>query len=48
MTARDLRTNFRDMRKQGLRSFTVGAIGEVVIAVFTLGLVVGAEELFGF
>ncbi|MGC1483232.1 MAG: putative sulfate exporter family transporter [Candidatus Acidiferrum sp.] len=43
-----LRTNFRDMRKQGLRPFAVGAIGEVVIAVFTLGLVVGAEKLFGF
>jgi uncharacterized integral membrane protein (TIGR00698 family) len=43
-----LRTNFRDMRKQGLRPFAVGAIGEVVIAIFTLGLVVGAERLFGF
>ncbi len=43
-----LRTNFRDMRTQGLRPFAVGAIGEVVIAVFTLGLVVGAEKLFGF
>src|SRR6202166_1813122 len=43
-----LRTNFRDMRKQGLRPFAVGAIGEVVIAVFTLGLVVAAEKLFGF
>ena len=43
-----LRTNLRDMRKQGLRPFAVGAIGEVVIAVFTLGLVVGAEKLFGF
>jgi uncharacterized integral membrane protein (TIGR00698 family) len=42
-----LRTNFRDMRKQGLRPFAVGAIGEVVIAAFTLGLVVGAEKLFG-
>lgn len=43
-----LRTNFREMRKQGLRPFAVGAIGEVVIAAFTLGLVVGAEKLFGF
>lgn len=42
-----LRTNFSAMRKQGLRPFAVGAIGEVVIAVFTLGLVVGAERLFG-
>lgn len=43
-----LRTNFREMRKQGLRPFAVGAIGEVVIAVFTLGLVIGAGKLFGF
>ncbi|MGB7280982.1 MAG: putative sulfate exporter family transporter [Candidatus Acidiferrum sp.] len=43
-----LRTNFRDLRKQGLRPFAVGAIGEVVIAAFTLGLVIGAEKLFGF
>src|SRR5205807_10577910 len=43
-----LRTNFREMRKQGLRPFAVGAIGEVAIAVFTLALVVGAEKLIGF
>jgi uncharacterized integral membrane protein (TIGR00698 family) len=43
-----LRTNIREMRKQGLRPFAVGAIGEIVIAVFTLGLVVGAGKLFGF
>jgi uncharacterized integral membrane protein (TIGR00698 family) len=42
-----LRTNFGDMRKQGLRPFAVGAIGEVVIAGFTLGLVYGAGKLFG-
>ncbi|MGB8322687.1 MAG: putative sulfate exporter family transporter [Candidatus Acidiferrum sp.] len=43
-----LRTNFREMRKQGLRPFAVGFIGEVAIALFTLGLVVGAGKLFGF
>jgi uncharacterized integral membrane protein (TIGR00698 family) len=43
-----LRTNFREMRKQGLRPFAVGAIGEVAIAVFTLVLVAGAGKLFGF
>jgi uncharacterized integral membrane protein (TIGR00698 family) len=43
-----LRTNFREMRKQGLRPFAVGFIGEVAIAVFTLGLVIGAGKLFGF
>jgi len=42
-----LRTNFREMRKQGLRPFTVGAIGEVVIAAFTLALVFGAQKLLG-
>jgi uncharacterized integral membrane protein (TIGR00698 family) len=39
-----LRTNLRDMAKQGLRPFAVGAIGEVVIAILTLGLVLGAER----
>jgi len=43
-----LRTNFREMRKQGLRPFAVGFIGEVAIAVFTLLLVVGAARLFNF
>ena len=41
-----LRTNFREMRKQGLRPFAVGAIGEVAIAAFTLLLVVAADHLF--
>jgi len=41
-----LRTNFREMRKQGLRPFAVGAIGEVAIAVFTLALVVAADKVF--
>jgi len=43
-----LRTNFREMRKQGLRPFAVGFIGEVAIALFTLLLVVGAARLFNF
>jgi uncharacterized integral membrane protein (TIGR00698 family) len=43
-----LRTNFRDMKKQGLRPFAVGAIGEVIIAVFTLALVLGAERVLHF
>jgi uncharacterized membrane protein YadS len=42
-----LRTNFREMRKQGLRPFAVCAIGEVVIAIFTLSLVAGAGKCFG-
>ena len=42
-----LRTNFRQMAKQGLRPFAVGAIGEVAIAAFTLALVFGAQRLLG-
>ena len=34
-----LRTNIGEMRKQGIRPFLVGAIGEIVIALLTLGLV---------
>ncbi len=41
-----LRTKFREMRKQGLRPFAVGAIGEIVIAAFTLLLVITADRLF--
>jgi uncharacterized integral membrane protein (TIGR00698 family) len=43
-----LRTNFREMRKQGLRPFAVGFIGEIAIAAFTLVLVIVAGRLFGF
>jgi uncharacterized integral membrane protein (TIGR00698 family) len=39
-----LRTNIGDMRKQGLRPFIVGALGEIVIAFLTLGLVYGANR----
>jgi uncharacterized integral membrane protein (TIGR00698 family) len=42
-----LRTNFREMSKQGLRPFVVGALGEVLIAALTLGLVVGANRIWG-
>ena len=43
-----LRTNFREMRQQGLRPFAVGFIGEITIAAFTLLLVIGADKLFHF
>src|SRR5215471_12323476 len=43
-----LRTNFREMRRQGLRPFAVGFIGEIAIAIFTLGLVIAAARLFHF
>jgi len=39
-----LRTNIGEMRKQGLRPFAVGALGEVAIAFLTLGLVYGADK----
>jgi uncharacterized membrane protein YadS len=42
-----LRTNFRQMSKQGLRPFVVGALGEVLIACLTLGLVIGANRIGG-
>lgn len=41
-----LRTNIRELTKQGLRPFIVGAVGEVVIAFITLGLVFGAAHWF--
>src|SRR6267378_1073107 len=41
-----LRTNFKALSKQGLKPFAVGAIGEVVIAAFTLGLVLAAQRIF--
>src|SRR4029077_8051691 len=43
-----LRSNFREMRKQGLRPFAVGFIGEIAIAAFTLLMVMAAGKLFGF
>jgi uncharacterized membrane protein YadS len=41
-----LRTNFREMSKQGVRPFIVGALGEILIAGLTLGLVVGANAIW--
>jgi uncharacterized integral membrane protein (TIGR00698 family) len=41
-----LRTNLRELGKQGARPFLVGAIGEIVIAGLTLGLVYGAARIF--
>jgi len=42
-----LRINFREMKKQGLRPFVVGAVGEVAIAGITLGLVLVAGRIAG-
>jgi uncharacterized integral membrane protein (TIGR00698 family) len=41
-----LRTNLRELGKQGVRPFIVGAVGEVAIALITLGLVFGADRWF--
>jgi uncharacterized integral membrane protein (TIGR00698 family) len=41
-----LRTNFRLLSRQGLKPFGVGVLGEVLIAVLTLGLVIGANRLW--
>jgi uncharacterized membrane protein YadS len=42
-----LRTNLREMSKQGLRPFVVGALGEVLIAALTFGLVIAANRIWG-
>ena len=43
-----LRTDIRAMARQGVRPFVVGALGEVVIATLTLGLVLGASRVAHF
>ncbi len=41
-----LRTNLRDLGKQGARPFIVSALGEIAIALITLGLVLGTDRVF--
>jgi uncharacterized membrane protein YadS len=41
-----LRTSVKDLLKQGLKPFLVGAIGEVAIAGITLALVLGADRFY--
>jgi uncharacterized integral membrane protein (TIGR00698 family) len=41
-----LRTSVRELSKQGIRPLLVGTIGEIVIALITLGLVYGADRAF--
>jgi len=41
-----LRTSFKDLLKQGVKPFVVGAIGELVIAGITLVLVLGADRIY--
>ena len=41
-----LRTNLKDLFKQGARPFVVGALGEIAIAAVTLLLVLGASHFY--
>ena len=41
-----LRTNLKDLFKQGARPLLVGAVGEVAIAAITLLLVLGADHFY--
>jgi uncharacterized integral membrane protein (TIGR00698 family) len=41
-----LRTNLKDLFKQGARPFIVGALGEIAIAAITLALVLGADHFY--
>jgi uncharacterized integral membrane protein (TIGR00698 family) len=41
-----LRTNLKDLLKQGVKPFLVGAIGEIAIAGITLVLVLGADRMY--
>lgn len=41
-----LKTDFREIKRQGLRPFVVGALAELTITVVTLGLVLGAAAVF--
>lgn len=41
-----LRVDFREMRRQGLRPFVVGALAELTVTVVTFGLVLGASRIF--
>src|SRR5271163_563724 len=41
-----LRTNLKDLFKQGARPFIVGAVGELAIAAITLLLVLGADRFY--
>lgn len=42
-----LKTNFRSLSRQGIRPFLVGFVGEILIALLTLGLVLGANRIWG-
>ncbi len=41
-----LRTDLRSLFKQGAGPFVVSAVGEIVIAIITLGLILGTDRIF--
>src|SRR5436305_11115483 len=41
-----LKTDFREIKRQGVRPFVVGALAELTITVVTLGLVLAAQKVF--
>ena len=41
-----LRTNLKDLFKQGVRPFIVSALGEIAIAVITLGLILATDRIY--
>jgi uncharacterized integral membrane protein (TIGR00698 family) len=41
-----LKTDFREIRKQGLRPFAVGALAELTVTAVTLGMVLAADAYF--
>src|SRR5437588_4213685 len=43
-----LKTDFREIKRQGVRPFVVGALAELTITVVTLGLVLAASAIFTF
>ena len=43
-----LKTDFREIRRQGMRPFVVGALAELTITVVTLFMVLGAAAIFHF
>ena len=42
-----LKTDFREIKRQGVRPFVVGALAELTVTVVTLGLVLAAQRVFG-
>jgi len=41
-----LKTDFREIRRQGLRPFVVGALAELTVTAVTLGMVLAASAIF--